>query len=165
MHDAGETRQQSLSPQNGVVPQGGRVSRQQMLQRFARLVPRLFAQPHEGVERGREENVALRRQDGALEKVADGREIEHGIADGDADARPRIRRSGEDPVGQVLDREIRIRRDGNPRHDRSGIETGCGGNWIESLETLKVERVNERENRGLENLTMHDTIENRRTRK
>ena len=52
-----------------------------------------------------------------MEQLRDGRKVEDGIADRDADPTAWIRRRGKDAVWQVLDRKIRIRRDGNPRHD------------------------------------------------
>ena len=61
MHGAGQARDQRLGPHFAVIPQRRRVGRQQVLQRFARLAPRLFAQAHELVKLGGEKDVAMLR--------------------------------------------------------------------------------------------------------
>ena len=120
MHDAGQTGNQRLGLQIGVVPQRRRVSGQKVLQRLARLVPRLLAQAHEGVEGGREEDIAVLRENRPLEQMTNGRQIEDGISDGDANSMLRIVGCGKDAVRQVLNGKVRIGGDWNPRHDLRG---------------------------------------------
>src|SRR4029077_3275509 len=114
---------------------------QQVLQDRARFCPGRATQRHEGVERtARKQGCSCRRPrrkiiSGAaaedsgryitrssdnitkMTELFQNREIKNQVADGNTGARHTVTRS-ENPVGEILNREIRIRRNVNKRFTR-----------------------------------------------
>jgi hypothetical protein len=104
-------RHQGVFAQGGVVAQGGLVGTQQLTDAGAGLVPGGAAQRHEGVQRRRGEDApAAQRRDVEETLLFQEGEVEDQVADGNADARLAAG-AAEDAVGEVLDGEVRLRRD------------------------------------------------------
>jgi hypothetical protein len=85
--------------------------------------PRHAAEGNEGIEVGAVEDAHARRRDLQQAGVLEDGEIEHPIADRDAGARARVAGAGEDAVGKVVQRKMRL---GGDLDERTRRHAGRG---------------------------------------
>src|SRR5262249_35002283 len=108
--------------QLGIVAQLGMIVAQQFADPRARRGPDLWAERHEGVQRGSRKHRRFDNIDPAI--LCELPKIEHIIADRDADPRRKSVPGGEDAVGEILNRKIRYR-----IHRDKGLEP-----WVVGME-------------------------------
>ena len=113
-------RHQRALAQFFIVAQFRVIVPQQLADPCARARPDFWSQRHERIELCRGEHSRLDDVEPAVLRELP--EIEHVIADRDADARGEAVLGGEDAVGEILDREVGSGRDGD-----EGAEFGVVG--------------------------------------
>lgn len=127
VHHGLRHRHQRAAAQGGVVLHVRVRGAEQCLQACARLVPHRPAQRDERIERAGAEGAASggRQQAGIVQRP----QVDHLIAQRHARARRRVGLRGEDAIGQVLQREMRLGRVGGGEPARLSCGHVGSGAW------------------------------------